>query len=88
MVPACFTLHFSLKKKKTFFLNTTAQVAQWGSIHPPVAETWETRARSLGPEDPLEKETATLSSSLAWRTPWVEEPAGSQSVGSRRVSTS
>ena len=36
----------------------------------------ETRARSLGREDPLEKEMATHSSILAWRIPWTEEPAG------------
>ena len=46
---------------------------------------WETRVRSLGREDPLEKEMATHSSSLAWRIPWMEEPGGLQSVGSQRV---
>ena len=35
---------------------------------------WETWVRSLGREDPLEKEMATHSSTLAWRTPWKEEP--------------
>ena len=34
----------------------------------------ETRVRSLGWEDPLEKEMATHSSTLAWRIPWREEP--------------
>ena len=34
----------------------------------------ETRVRSLGREDPLEKEMATHFSILAWRTPWMEEP--------------
>ena len=38
----------------------------------------ETRVRSLGREDPLEKETATHSSILAWRIPWREEPGGLQ----------
>ena len=38
--------------------------------------TWETWVRSLGWEDPLEKETATHSSILALRIPWVEEPGG------------
>ena len=33
---------------------------------------WETQVRSLGREDPLEKEMATLSSILAWRIPWTE----------------
>jgi len=36
----------------------------------------ETRVQSLGQEDPLEKEMATHSSSLAWKIPWTEEPAG------------
>ena len=37
-------------------------------------ETLETRVRSLGWEDPLEKGMATHSSILAWRIPWIEEP--------------
>ena len=45
----------------------------------------ETRVRSLSQEDPLEKEMATHSSIIAWRTPWTEEPGGSQSMGSQRV---
>ena len=44
---------------------------------------WETQVRSLGQEDPLEKEMATHSSVLAWRIPWMEEPAGLQSTGSK-----
>ena len=46
---------------------------------------WETWVRSLGWEDPLEKEMATHSSILAWRIPWREEPSGLQSMGSQRV---
>ena len=45
----------------------------------------ETRVRSLGREDPLEKEMVTHSSILAWRIPWTEEPGGLQSTGSQRV---
>ena len=45
---------------------------------------WETWVRSLGWEDPLEKEMATHSSSLAWGIPWMEEPGGLQSTGSQR----
>ena len=41
----------------------------------------ETRIRSLGQEDLLEKGVATHSSILAWRIPWTEEPVGLQSVG-------
>ena len=40
----------------------------------------ETRVQSLGREDPLEKETATHSSILAWKIPWTEEPGRLQSV--------
>ena len=46
---------------------------------------WETWVQSLGWEDPLEKDMATHSSTLAWRIPWMEEPGGLQSTGSRRV---
>ena len=46
---------------------------------------WETRVRSLGREDPLEKEMATHSSIPAWRIPWTEEPGGLQSIGLQRV---
>ena len=46
---------------------------------------WETWVRSLGREDPLEKEMATHSSTLAWRIPWREEPGRLQSMGSQRV---
>ena len=49
---------------------------------PTMRETW---ARFLGLEDPLEKETTTHSSILAWRIPWTEEPGGLQSIGSQRV---
>ena len=44
---------------------------------------WETWVRSLGWEDPLEKEMATHSSTLAWRIPWTEELGGLQSTGSQ-----
>ena len=40
------------------------------------------QVRSLGGEDPLEEGTATHSSILAWRIPWIEEPGGLQSMGS------
>ena len=41
----------------------------------------ETRVRSLGREDPLEKGMATHFSILVWRIPWTEEPGGLQSMG-------
>ena len=45
----------------------------------------ETQVQSLGWEDPLEKEMATHSSTLAWKIPWTEKPGGLQSMGSQRV---
>ena len=45
----------------------------------------ETQVRSLGWEDPLEKEMATHSSTLAWKIPWREDPGRLQSMGSQRV---
>ena len=45
----------------------------------------ETKVQSLSREDLLEKETATHSSILAWKIPWMEEPGGLQSMGSLRV---
>ena len=47
--------------------------------------TWETRVWSLGQEDPLEKESATHSSTLAWKIPWTGEPGRLQFMGSQRV---
>ena len=48
-------------------------------------ETQEILVQSLGWEDPMEEETATHSSTLAWRIPWTEEPGGLGSLGSQRV---
>ena len=48
----------------------------------------EMQVQSLGQEDPLEKEMATQSSILAWRTPWTEEPVRLQSVSSVQFSRS
>ena len=45
-------------------------------------ETW---VRPLGWEDPLEEEMANHSSTLAWKSPWTEEPGRLQSMGSLRV---
>ena len=45
----------------------------------------ETQVRALGWEEPLEKEMAIHSSSIAWKIPWTEEPGRLQSMGSQRV---
>ena len=70
-------------------LQTRILACQWASL---VAQRlkhlpgmWETWVQSLGREDPLEKEMATHSSTLAWRIPWREESGRLQSMGSQRV---
>ena len=45
----------------------------------------ETQVRSLGWEDPLEKEMAIHSKTIAWKIPWTEEPSRLQSMGLQRV---
>ena len=62
--------------------NTASLVAQLVKNLPAV---WETRVQSLGWEDPLEKEMATHSSTLAWKIPWTEEPGRLQTTGLQRV---
>jgi len=57
-------------------------VAQMVKRTPAMQETW---VRSLGWEDPLEKEMATHSSTLAWKIPWTEEPGRLQSMGLQTV---
>ena len=57
-------------------------VAQTVKHLPTMRETW---VRSLGWEDPLEKEMATHSSTLAWKILWIEEPGGLQTLGLQRV---
>ena len=46
---------------------------------------WETQVQSLGWKDPLGKEMATHSSTLAWKILWTEEPGRLQSMGSQRL---
>ena len=53
-------------------------MAQMVKHMPTVRETW---VRSLCQEDPLEKEMATHSSTLAWKIPWTEECSRLQSMG-------
>ena len=57
-------------------------MAQLVKNPPAMRETW---VQSLGQEDPLEKEMATHSSTLAWKIPWMEEPGGLQSMGLQRL---
>ena len=57
-------------------------VAQMVKNLPAMRKAW---VQSLEQEDTLEKGMATHSSTLAWRSPWTEEPGGLQSMGSQRV---
>ena len=63
-------------------LTMTSLVAQTVKRLPTMRET---RVQSLGREDPLKKEIATHSSTLAWKIPWTEEPGRLQSMGSQRI---
>ena len=60
------------------FLQPFTAVSQMAEPLPTMREIW---VRSLGREDPLEKEMATLSSILAWKIPCTEEPGRLQSMG-------
>ena len=71
----CHLLHLT-------FVIRTSLVAQMVKHLPTIRET---QFRSLGWEDPLEKEMATRSSTLAWINPWMEEHCRLQSMGSQRV---
>ena len=64
------------------YLNRASLVAQMVK-YPPAMQ--ETQVQSLGQEDPLEKEMAAHSSTIAWKIPWTEEPGRLQSMRSLRV---
>ena len=60
----------------------TSLVAQTVKYLSTMRETW---VQALGWEDPLEKEMAIHSSTIAWKIPWTEEPRRLPSMGSQRV---
>ena len=66
----------------TVLLKRTSLVAQTVKCLPTMREI---QVRSLGREDPLEKEMATRSSTSAWKIPWTDKPGRLQSIESRRV---
>ena len=90
---------FSLEKKLIIVVETPLVtvsennniyiVSSWTSLVAQTVKhlstTWETWVRSLGWEDPLEKEMVIHSSTIAWKIPWTEEPGRLQSMGSQRV---
>ena len=67
-----------MTKLGSWFENELAQTVKH------LSTTRETRVRSLGQEDPLEREMAIHSSIVAWRIPWTEEPGGLQSIGRKK----
>ena len=67
---------------KKIIQSPTSLVAQMVKCLSTMQETW---VQSLGREDPLEKEMAIHSSTIAWKIPWTEEPGRLQSMGSQRV---
>ena len=75
---------YNIKKKKK-----NQSLPSWRILVAQIAKNssavQETQVQSLGREDPLEKEMATLSNIIAWKIPWTEEPGGLQSTGSQRV---
>ncbi|CAI9154435.1 unnamed protein product [Rangifer tarandus platyrhynchus] len=86
---SCVFCILSVRVNSVFSFNTNIYghlgafpVAQRVKRLPTMRETW---VRSLGREDPLEKEMATHSSILAWKIPWTEKPGRLQSMGSQRV---
>ena len=64
-------------------INSAGKIGQLSVKRLPAMQ--ETRVRSLGWEDPLEKEMATHSSILAWKIPWIEEPGRIHSMGLQRL---
>ena len=80
------TKHFICINLPTF-LNKCSREVLVAQMVKRLPTTWETRIRSLGWEDRLEKEMATHPSILAWRIPWTEEAGGLQSMGSQESDT-
>ena len=78
----------NVQRRKTTGLNSarnsvnTSLVAQTVKRLSIMRETW---VRSLGWEDPLEKEMASHSRTIAWKMPWMQEPGRLQSMGLQRV---
>ena len=71
--------YFILFSGQIELLSCSSLVAQTAKRLSTMRETW---VRSLGQEDPLEKEMANHSSTIAWKIPWTEEPGRLESMGS------
>ena len=80
------------EEKKEQFTHTICKHHTWmkftcGLVEKNLPANVETRVQSLGQEDPLEKEMATHSSTLAWEIPWTADPGGLQPMGSENLPT-
>ena len=75
----------SKTKKPLLCLADTSQVALVVKNLPAKQETQETQVQSLGQGDPLKEGMATLSSILAWRIPWTEEPGELKATVLQRI---
>ena len=86
LISSCYSLKLCIQMLISFLFSfafpLTSLVAQTVKH---LSIMWETQVRSLGQEDPLEKEMAIHSSTIAWKIPWTEEPGRLQSMGSQRV---
>ena len=85
----CVSVSSSLPIRRPVMEFRAHSESQWASLVAQEVKNLpavpETRVRSLGQEDPLEKGMATCSSILAWGIPWTDEPGGLWSMGSQRV---
>ena len=76
-------------RSNTISASLVSKIFSWASLVAQTVKclstTWETRVRSLGWEDRLEKEMAIHSRTIAWKIPWTEEPGRLQSTGSQSV---
>ena len=83
-LPPCANAHYTLFSVLGMGSKSvgTSLVAQMVKCLSTLRETW---VQSLVSEDPLEKEMAVHSSTIAWKIPWTEEPGRLQSMGSQRV---
>jgi len=73
---------FTVFTKQFLCISKASLVVHTVKCLPAMQETW---VRSLGWEDPLQKEMATHSSTIAWKIPWTEEPGRLMSMGLQRV---